>query len=173
MFLCVQLVADLGHSWSGALQEEHGGALLPQRPRRHLCLRRDQPLLLWEHPWVDWGVQPTLCGAPGAPHHGRKQVRSEEPPGGPCVCCPVSCRQIQLPLIWDLSQRPCWEGTCRCYIPDDSLQAEEPQTSETEAAEWEQCEAFVEPERTGSSSLSMLRSPSPCIESMNEGHRST
>lgn len=92
-------VADLGHSRPGALQEKHGGALLPQRPRRHLCVRRDQSLLLREHPRVDRRVQPTLGGPHGSANHGGQQVRPEGPPGGLHLSRPVSRRQLQFPAV--------------------------------------------------------------------------
>lgn len=117
----VVLVADLGHSRSRAFQEKHGGALLPQRPCRHLCVRRDESLLLREHSWVDRWVQPTLCGAHGAAYHGGQQVWPERPPGGLHLGCAVSCRQLQFPTIWDFSQGPCWEGTCWRHLSDFSL----------------------------------------------------
>lgn len=164
--------ADLGHGGSGAVQEEHGGALLSQRSCRHLCVRRDQPPFLWEHPRVDWRVQPALSGAPGASHPGGEQVWPEGASAGAHVSCPVPRWSLRLPPVWDFGQGPCGEGAHRCYLSDFSLQAKESQTSETEATEWEQPQGTTGPTRAGRKVLSMLRS-SGWTQSVHRGCRTS
>ncbi len=131
-------VADLGHSGTGALQEEYGGALLPKRPCHHLCVWCDQPGFIWESAGVDWGVQPSLSPSHGPPHPSWEQMWLKRSERGVHVFSSAAGWQLQLPTFWDVCKRPCRKRARRCHFPHAGLQAEESQAAETETAKWEQ-----------------------------------
>lgn len=92
----------VGHCRSGAFQEVHGAALLPQRARRCLCLRCHQRRQLPQPPSMDWGVQAARSGLRGSQDPRRKQVwsprlRSSGDRGGAAVCR----HPLHAPL-WDI-----------------------------------------------------------------------
>lgn len=79
---------SMGHSRPGALSKEHGGALLPQRARCRICVRRHKNGLIPEPKDLDSGVQRARGVILGPSCSGGKQMRSSRPDPGPFQHCP-------------------------------------------------------------------------------------